>query len=239
MPTTAEWIRPADVVDDLCQATSPESGLDAEERANQITHGLGFVLSLAAAASLVPAAMQSPHAGLVQACLLYAGCMVGLYAASTLSHSFATGRRRDLFRLLDQVCIYLFIAATVTPFGVACWSTPMVVVLLGGTWLLAILGSFRKVLVEGPSRVNLPVYIGLATLPTLGIGAVVSRLPLEAGALLVGGHVVYVIGVYFWLREGRIPYSHAVWHLCVIAGTGAHFAVVRWYLVEGRLVFAT
>lgn len=234
MSSTAEWIRSSEVVANAASESTP--ALDAEERANQITHGLGFVLSLCAAGHLLPAAWQSSNPNVVNGCILYVGCMIALYAASTLSHSFVTGRTRDLFRLADQVCIYLFIAASVTPFALAYWSPTLLVLLLGTTWFATCVGCLRKVLVEGPSQVSLVTYLVIAGLPNLGVIPVLASLPGTAIALLLAGHIGFCVGIYFWLREGRIPYSHAIWHVCVLLGTFGHYAVIRWYVVESPLV---
>lgn len=45
---------------------------------------------------------------------------------------------------------------------------------------------------------------------------------LAAGGLLYTGVVVF----YAWERQ---RYSHAVWHLFVLAGSMAHFCAVLWY----------
>ena len=44
------------------------------------------------------------------------------------------------------------------------------------------------------------------------------------GWLLAGG-LFYTLGTYFYHRES-IPYSHAIWHMFVIAGSVCHFIAV-------------
>ena len=49
-----------------------------------------------------------------------------------------------------------------------------------------------------------------------------------AGLLwLLAGGVAYSGGVV--LYASRRPYAHALWHLCVLAGTVCHFFAVLWY----------
>ena len=53
----------------------------------------------------------------IAGCGVYSLTLVALYAASTLSHSFENEGRRTFFRMLDQVCIFLLVVGTYTPFG--------------------------------------------------------------------------------------------------------------------------
>jgi hemolysin III len=242
MSSTAEWIRsesPVETAARLCSNPDPDTPrLTPEERANQLTHGLGFVLSLFGAASLLPVCLSAHDPRIVYGCSLYMATLVALYAASLLSHSFGDGRARYHFRLLDQVCIYLLIAGTVTPMALAYWSPWMLATLLVGVWSLALIGIVRKLAIEGPDRVTLWVYVLLGWLPVMGIGPILAQLPIHADLVLVGGGLCYSAGTYFWLSEGRIPYSHAVWHTLVLIGTAAHFAIVRWYVAENSPLVA-
>ncbi len=235
MSNSAEWASGPTELALAPQMATPRAddladGLTAEERANQITHGLGLLLSIPAAIELCWVASTSPDSRIVFSCCLYAVSLVLLYAASTLSHSFRSGRARDLSRLLDQVCIYLLIAGSVTPFAVAYWPAWMIVALLGGTWLVALLGIYRKIYVEGPNRVVLWYYVALGWFPVVGIYHVLSQMPVDGGAIVLMGAFCYTLGIYFWLREGRIPYSHAVWHVLVLFGSFGHYAAIRWYI---------
>ena len=84
------------------------------EVANTITHGLGFLLSLVAAVVLIG---QAGHTDTWQftACVVYVATMIAVYGASTASHAFQHPRVNHFFRMLDQGCIYLYIAGTFTP----------------------------------------------------------------------------------------------------------------------------
>jgi hemolysin III len=42
---------------------------------------------------------------------------------------------------------------------------------------------------------------------------------------LVAGGIAYTTGVLFYARKG-VRYSHFVWHLFVLTGTGCHFTAV-------------
>jgi hemolysin III len=48
--------------------------------------------------------------------------------------------------------------------------------------------------------------------------------------LLVAGGLAYVLGLIFY-GSNRLPYSHAVWHLFVLAGSALHFFAVLLYVI--------
>src|SRR5262245_53899507 len=101
---------------------------DAEERFNTITHGLGIILSLVAAITLMRYAMVSGDAWRIAGCAIYSLSLISVYTFSTLSHAVRNHNAKLRFRLWDQACIYLLIAGTYTPFGLA--------YLRSGWWLL-------------------------------------------------------------------------------------------------------
>jgi hemolysin III len=51
-------------------------------------------------------------------------------------------------------------------------------------------------------------------------------------ALLVAGGLAYTVGVVFYIFE-RIPFSHAIWHTFVFAGTTLQFFSVLFYVIPG------
>ncbi len=55
-------------------------------------------------------------------------------------------------------------------------------------------------------------------------------MPTEGLFWLLSGGLAYTVGVPFYAAE-RVRYSHFVWHLFVLAGTGCHFIAVLRYAV--------
>jgi hemolysin III len=198
------------------------------ERLNTATHALGAALStVGAIALLAKARLADP---LQQAaCSVYAASLVAVYFASTLSHLFLRERWRRFFRILDQGCIYLLIAATFTPFAVLTLSGPWWM-LLALVWVLALYGFWRKIAhkhkIERASVV-LPLVIGWA--PAVSFTHMAVVLPAGAIALIVAGGLCYTLGVVVLQFDGRRHWVHAAWHLLVIAGSATHYAAVYRY----------
>jgi hemolysin III len=55
-------------------------------------------------------------------------------------------------------------------------------------------------------------------------------MPVEGLLWLVAGGLFYTAGAGFYLAK-RLPYSHLIWHLFVLAGSACHFFAVLWYAV--------
>ncbi len=53
------------------------------------------------------------------------------------------------------------------------------------------------------------------------------RAAAAALVLLATGGLCYSLGIVFFLA--RVPYAHAVWHVCVLAGSALHYACVLLY----------
>lgn len=202
-----------------------------EEIAHAITHGLGVLGSVALLVVMVVLAADRGGARLVVGVSVFGASMVILYTASTLYHALTAQRAKRVFRLLDHGAIYLLIAGTYTPFLLVVLGGDRGWTLLGVVWGLAVLGIVYEVVLRRPWKwVSLASYIGLGWLMVIAIRPLVAALP-SGGLLLLGlGGLAYTGGAVFYAWRA-FPYHHAVWHLCVLAGTGCHAACVLRYVI--------
>jgi len=202
-----------------------------EEIVHSLTHGLGFVLSVAGLVALVAAASLHGNAWHVVGCTVFGVTLVLLYAASTLYHSARSLPVKRVFQRLDHAAIFLLIAGTYTPFtltnlrGVWGWS------LLGLVWGLALLGiSFEVAFPRSSRRYSVAIHLLMGWLVVLAIEPLARSVhPMGLVSLVLGG-VTYTFGVIFYAWE-RIPYNHAIWHLFVMAGSALHFTCVYGYVI--------
>lgn len=193
-----------------------------DEHANLLTHGLGFVLSMPAAAVLMTVVVGICPAPLVAACGVYCVALVGLYAASTLSHVFHDPGRRRFFRMIDQAFIFLLISGSFTPIGVAYLGKGLWPALPALMWLIALFGVVFVLRVQNLTSAGRLIYLFLGWLPVCAAKALIDAAPHEVLAWLVASGGFYTLGTLF-LRYDRIRYFHAVWHLFVIAGSICHY----------------
>lgn len=200
------------------------TGLTAEQ-ANQLTHALGFAICTVAATTLVLRAISIGGPVRILGCLIYGGTMVALYAASTLSHSFADPQRRQFYRMLDQVCILLFTAGSFTPFAVLHLTSPIGWVLLAIMWLAALVGCWKRV--AQPEKTICPwTIVPLGWVPALALYRIFEVGGWGGLATVLAGGFAYSGGVWFLMNDNRHRYFHAVWHLLTITGTMLHFGFI-------------
>jgi hemolysin III len=200
-----------------------------EEIANSITHGVGFALSVIGLIVVVAAAVATHDPWRVAAASVYGVTLVLLYAASTLYHALPGRRVKLVFQRLDHAAIYLLIAGTYTPFVLGPLRGAWGWTLFGIVWGLAVLGTVLKgVFGVRLAVLSTVVYIVMGWLVVIAAGPLAAQLPAPGVQWLVAGGVLYTLGVIFFAWE-RVRYSHAVWHLFVLAGSVAHFCAVFWY----------
>ncbi len=205
-----------------------------EEIANAVTHGVAALLSIAGLAVLVAfAVLYSGSPKVVAAVSIFGASMVFLYTASTLYHSIPNPRAKKVLQYLDHSMIYVLIAGSYTPFCLITLQGYTGIALLCAVWLIAIAGiSLQAVLLHKADWINCLLYLSMGWLAVFVIDPLVSTLDSTGLALLVAGGLAYTVGVVFYIFE-RIPFSHAIWHTFVFAGTALQFFSVLFYVIPG------
>lgn len=205
-----------------------------EEIANAVTHGVAALLSIAGLAVLVAfAVLYSGSPKVVAAVSIFGASMVFLYTASTLYHSIPNPRAKKVLQYLDHSMIYVLIAGSYTPFCLITLQGYTGIALLCAVWLIAIASiSLQAVLLHKADWINCLLYLSMGWLAVFVIDPLVSTLDSTGLALLVAGGLAYTVGVVFYIFE-RIPFSHAIWHTFVFAGTTLQFFSVLFYVIPG------
>jgi hemolysin III len=202
-----------------------------EEIANSITHGIGFLLSIAALVVLVVSASADGNPWKMVSFTVYGVTLVTLYLASTFYHSFHTPRLKHAMRVFDHCAIYLLIAGTYTPFTLLNLRGPLGWVLFGVIWGLALMGIAVKAFHVHRFPILTPlIYIGMGWIGAFAIIPSLHVIPPGGIALLFAGGMTYTLGVIFYALE-RLPYNHAIWHLFVLFASMFHFFAVLFYAI--------
>jgi hemolysin III len=206
-----------------------------EEIANAITHGIGLLLSIAGFVVLLVLAALRGTAWHIVACSIYGATLICLYAASTLYHAVISRRVKRALRIFDHSAIYLLIAGTYTPFLLVSLRGPWGWSLFGVIWGLALAGVlFKFWFVERFAILSTAVYIAMGWLVVIAAKPVITHLRLTAIIWLLAGGLAYTGGVIFFAAK-RIPYSHAIWHLFVLAGSSCHYFAVLSTVIPPRI----
>jgi hemolysin III len=202
-----------------------------EELANSLIHGLGIVASIVGLAVLVGnAAVHGSRVDLV-AGSVFGAALILVYTTSTLYHGIASPAARPVLRKLDHIAILLLIAGTYTPFAVAAVGGTLGWQLFALIWGLAALGCVFEF---SPWRrhtwMAVSLYLLMGWVGIVAIGPLSAAIAPGGITLLLLGGVAYTLGVVFYVWRG-LPYSHAIWHLFVLAGSVLHYLAILLYII--------
>ncbi len=208
-----------------------ERRLIVEEIANSVTHGIGLVLSLAGLAALVILAMTRGSTYHIVGCSVYGATLVAVYAASTLYHSFRRPRLKHLFRIADQVAIYLLIAGTYTPFMLVTLRGFWGWLLLTLVWALSLFAiAFKIIFVDRYKAVTMALYLMIAWMAIIAVKPIITTVPIGGLAWIGAGGAAYMTGLVFFAWD-RLPFNHTIWHLFVMTGSICHYFAVMFYVL--------
>jgi hemolysin III len=150
--------------------------------------------------------------------------MIGCSAAYNLTPSSKPSK--TILRRLDHAAIFIMIAATYTPFAVNRLGATSGTVILAVIWLCATFGVVMKLV--WPRRfewLSLGLYLAMGWVIVTVIQPLSASLAQVNFWLLVGGGIVYSVGVIFYVME-RIPYHRAIWHGFVLAAAVLQFGSI-------------
>ena len=200
-----------------------------EEIANSITHGIGALLSIVALVILIIVAGRHDDIWHLVSFSIYGSTLVLLYLSSTLYHSFTNPRIKNLFARFDHVSIFLLIAGTYTPILLTSIRGVWVWTLFGIIWSVALVGSIiRSIYLYRFRKLMVAVYVLMGWMAILAGKQIYLNLPSISLIFLILGGIAYSVGVIFYMWR-KLPYSHGIWHLFVLAGSVLHFFAI--YLI--------
>ncbi len=202
-----------------------------EEIAHTATHGAGLLLSMGGLAVLLTVSSRSGDAWLIASVCIYGVTLIALYATSTLYHGFPDAKAGPVLQKLDHAAIYLLIAGTYTPFTLVNLRGSWGLALFALVWSIAITGMVLDLVARKRNeRLSLSLYLGLGWVILIAIKPLFRTVEVGGLLLLLAGGLCYSGGVIFYVWK-TLPYHHAAWHLCVLAGSVLHFFAVLFYVI--------
>jgi hemolysin III len=208
------------------QPIQPAVNSRNEEIANTVTHGIGAILAIAAAAGLIIAAAISGEPWRIVTLSIFSATLIAVYLTSTLYHAANRPGLKHVLRRLDHAAIFLLIAGSYTPF--------MLVTLGGGwgwslfsvVWALAGIGIFLKLAKFGRHhRIEMGIKLISGWLIVIAIVPVFAVMSGPGLFWLIAGGLAYTVGIVFFLSE-RLNFNHAIWHVFVLLGSACHIAAM-------------
>jgi hemolysin III len=200
--------------------------LAPEDFASALTHGLGAMAALVGGSVLVTLAAVNGDGRQLAGAIVFATCLLLLYMASTLYHAVWHPVAKARLKVFDHCAIYLLIAATYTPFTLIALRGGLGWWLFGGIWTLALAGVVFKLFYTGRFKLlSTLLYVAMGWLAVLAIKPLLAALDNWSLAWVLAGGIAYTLGTVFYHRQSP-RYSHAIWHLFVIAGSVCHYIAV-------------
>jgi hemolysin III len=196
-----------------------------EEFANATTHGLGILFALIGIPALITQAVKYGNGYTVFAVSMFCFGISMVYLSSTIYHAVQHQRHKHILRIWDHISIYFLIGGSYTAVIQKFIASNTAIIFLGIMWSIIVVASVLKVFHVGKRDIMSTVlYLGLGWMAVFLIKPLIATMPLEIFIWLLAGGLFYTGGVYFYIK--RWPYSHAVWHLFVLAGTVSHYFAV-------------
>jgi hemolysin III len=136
---------------------------------------------------------------------------------------------KALLNRVDHATIYLFIAGTYTAFSLGFLHGAGGWLPFAGVWALAAAGFAVKM----AGRLRHPLwstalYVGLGWIALYATGPLLQQMSGSGLRLLLAGGAAYTLGAVVFLFDSRLRYTHFVWHLFTLAGSGCHVCAALW-----------
>lgn len=202
-----------------------------EEKLNVITHGIGFLLSVAALVLLVVRASLYGTGLHIVSAAIYGSSLVVLYFASTAFHMAKDQKTRSRLNVFDHASIFLLIAGTYTPFALVTLHGPWGWSIFGVIWGMAIAGIILKLYYTGRfNTLSTVLYVLMGWVMIIAIVPLVRALPVGGLLWLLAGGISYTLGAVLFLLN-RLPFNHAIFHVFVLTGSICHFMAVYFFVL--------
>lgn len=196
----------------------------AEIIADAIIHTLGLSFAVFGLISLAAKASNLP--GIQSVSLwVYSLCMAAVFSSSAAYNFWPGISGKLLLRRVDQSVIFLFIAATYTPLIVHAQDQPDRALVIA-IWGAASMGAILKLGYPGRfERLSIILCLVMGWSGLFAYDAVFGSLSPFSMSLIVGGGVLYSVGVAFHLWE-RLRFQNAIWHAFVVTAAMLHFCAI-------------
>ena len=199
-------------------------------RLRGVIHEYAFFIAIALGALLVWRANGGRE---VAATAIYAAGICGLFGVSALYHRVTwRPRARAWMRRLDHSMIFVFIAASITPFALLVADGALATIMLCVAWGGAIAGIVLSLAwIGAPRWVSAVVYIGLGALGAIMAPEIWNDLGwLPVAGIALGG-ILYATGAIIYATERPNPAPsifgyHEVFHTLVAGAAASHYAVI-------------
>ena len=205
--------------------------LELTPRLRGVFHLWALVASLAAGIVLVARADGTVA---TLSSWIYAAALVVMFGASALYHRFPwrSATRRLWARRLDHSTIFLFIAASYTPFALLCFTGATRWLLIVFPWVGAVVGMLLELVwIESPRWLKALAYLSVGWVGVVAAPQLFSSVGVGGSVLVIVGGGLYTLGALVYATRWPDPLPrvlgfHEVFHLLVVAAAVTQFVAV-------------
>ena len=204
-----------------------------------ITHFIGCVMAIVAAAPLLIKAAREPGSIYMIAMSVFILSMILLYAASTIYHTVdSTEKVNRRLRKMDHMMIFILIAGSYTPVCLITLKGKTGYILCGAVWAVALVGIIVKACwITCPKWFSSVIYIAMGWICLAVFGQLWNTLPraaflwlLAGGLIYTAGGVIYALKLPLFNAKHKYFGSHEIFHLFVMGGSICHFIFMFCYV---------
>jgi hemolysin III len=197
-----------------------------QEIVNGLTAAIGMLFGISGLPVLVGLATAHLNTPGIVGSGIYGFCFLLLFTSSTVYHFVQEPVVKRLFKIIDHISIYFLIAGTYTPFLLVYMNNDFGITILSVLWGLTVLGIFFKIRFTGRFEiVSTIIYLLMGWIMVAGGRRFFEHLPAPVLIFICIGGGLYSIGVFFSIWD-KYYFTHAVWHLFVLAGAISHYVAV-------------
>jgi hemolysin III len=201
-----------------------------EEFWNTITHFVGLILSLIGLPILLYYNQNITEFSLVSILFFEFG-MICVYTSSTLYHYTTNLKLKYKLRVFDHISIYYLIAGSYAPVCLITLYNSSGLKIFISVLAIALLGTVFKVFFTGKfEKFSLFLYLAMGWFIVVDISSILDVLSFNGLMLLIISGFFYSFGTIFYSLQ-KMKYSHAIWHLFVMAGSASHYFLVLLYVI--------
>jgi len=198
----------------------------SEERWHSGTHLVGLLATAASIPWLLWRAAGTESGWRLAGAITFSVAALLMFAASVVYHRSTRPEARQRWRLVDHSMIFLLIAGTYTPFAAGVLGGTAGFALLVAVWVIALGGIVAKLVLRFRyPRLSTALYLLLGWVGIAAIKPLWNALDADTLAWIAAGGLCYTLGVPFYVWKSR-RYTHALWHVFVLAGVACHFVAV-------------
>ncbi|TMI96300.1 MAG: hemolysin D [Bacteroidetes bacterium] len=204
---------------------SPELRLK-QELVNSIVHGFGILFGIICIPILITLSAKGNNLNAVIGSGIYGFSFLMVFTFSTLYHGFQHEKVKQTLKIFDHISIYYLIAGTYTPIVLIYNHNSFGITLLCVLWSLTIVGTIFKIFYCGRWEIiSTAIYLLMGWSMLAGGNEFFLRMPNAVLQMVISGGIIYSIGTVFYLWD-KFTYSHALWHLCVLAAAICHYVAI-------------